>query len=102
MEPQSNSSWSSSSSTSLKSIACGGLNFNWHAAQAPHAKAKPAPKKVVKNDPKLVAAARELRDRWLEQYNSGEGVTTALGKYDVSRALSAPVAASLLPGPIAA
>ena len=24
----------------------------------------------VKNDPKLVAAARELRDRWLERVNS--------------------------------
>jgi GNAT superfamily N-acetyltransferase len=49
------------------------------------AKPKPQPKPRAKNDPKLVAAARELRDRWLEQVN-----TTPLlpqGKYDVSRAL---------------
>jgi len=48
---------------------------------------KPAPKPRQKNDPKLVAAARELRDRYLEQIN-----TTPLlsqGKYDVARALSA-------------
>ena len=33
-----------------------------------------APKRNVKNDPKLVAAARELRDRWLERVNAGEYV----------------------------
>jgi hypothetical protein len=40
-----------------------------------------------KNDPKLVAAARELRDRWLERVNAGEYVLEADGKYDVTRAL---------------
>jgi hypothetical protein len=44
-----------------------------------------------KNDPKLVTAARELRDRWLEQMNAEErspieqGGHIAQGKYDVSR-----------------
>jgi hypothetical protein len=28
-----------------------------------------AERRLVKNDPKLVAAARELRDRWLERVN---------------------------------
>ena len=40
-----------------------------------------------KNDPKLIAAARELRDRWLEHVNSGEFLLEGAGKYDVTRAL---------------
>src|SRR5688500_8163903 len=37
---------------------------------------KPAKKKreKIKADPKLVAAARELRDRWLEHVNDGQYV----------------------------
>jgi hypothetical protein len=48
-------------------------------------KCKPAKKKreKVKADPAHVAAARELRDRWLEQVNTGR--VTGEGKYDVSR-----------------
>jgi hypothetical protein len=38
-----------------------------------------------KNDPRLIAAARELRDRWLEQVNSGQ--VSGEGKYDISRQL---------------
>jgi hypothetical protein len=41
-----------------------------------------------------VAAARELRDRWLERVNAGEHVLAGGGKYDVSRALAAPSSAS--------
>jgi GNAT superfamily N-acetyltransferase len=45
----------------------------------------------AKNDPKLLAAARELRDRWLEQVNAPGGASVLVeagrGKYDVSRAL---------------
>jgi hypothetical protein len=41
----------------------------------------------LKNDPKLVAAARELRDRWLERVNATP--VGAQGKYDVSRQLEA-------------
>ena len=55
---------------------------------------KPREKKPkAKNDPRLVAAARELRDRWLEQLNGGGGGETELlptGKYDLTRALPAP------------
>ncbi len=62
-----------------------------------HADAKPAEPAVKpkrerrRNDPKLVAAAREWRDRYLEQVNAGlilpEGAGG--GKYDVSRQLEA-------------
>lgn len=44
-----------------------------------------------KNDPKYIAAARELRDRYLEQFNSGMLLPSAATKYDVARQL-APVA----------
>ena len=43
------------------------------------------PRRKAKADPKLVAAARELRDRWLERVNAAEVVSE--GKYDVGRAL---------------
>lgn len=51
---------------------------------------KPRPAKAEKPpapkfDPKFLAAARELRDRWLEQVNTGSYVLEAHGKYDVSR-----------------
>jgi hypothetical protein len=47
-----------------------------------------------KHDPKYIAAARELRDRFLEQINSGgpgseRMLPAARGKYDVSRQLDA-------------
>ena len=38
-----------------------------------------------KNDSKLVAAARELRDRYLEQLNAGRVLPA--GRYDVAVAL---------------
>jgi len=42
----------------------------------------------------LVAAAREFRDRCLDEVNSGRMLPSANGKYDVSRQLAAaPVAA---------
>ena len=50
--------------------------------------AKPKPQKL-KNDPKFIAAARELRDRYLEEVNSGRMLPSANGKYDVSRQLDA-------------
>jgi hypothetical protein len=56
----------------------------------------PTPRTKVKNDPKLVAAARELRDRWLEKVNSGHYLPEASGKYDVSKELSAPVPKEIL------
>jgi hypothetical protein len=57
--------------------------------------------RVTKNDPKLVAAARELRDRYLEQINANQ--LASQGKYDVSRGM--PVereSLPALPAPIAA
>jgi hypothetical protein len=66
------------------------------APAAPIEPAKPA-KKIrekkpkAKNDPKLAAAARELRDRYLEQINAGGAGTPAMlgpaGKYHVTRSL---------------
>jgi hypothetical protein len=53
-------------------------------------KPKREPRQKVKNDPKLVAAARVLRDRWLERVNSGEQLALeSRGKYEVSRSVGA-------------
>jgi hypothetical protein len=64
-------------------------------------KPKREKKPKAKNDPKLVAAARELRDRWLEHINSGAKLLDAQGKYDVSRQLESragePATAGVLP-----
>ena len=47
---------------------------------------KPRGKKLgAKNAPKLVAAARELRDWWLEHVNAGGMVLECGGKYDLAR-----------------
>jgi hypothetical protein len=62
--------------------------------RATRAKAGKRPK--VKNDPKHVAAARELRDRYLEHVNAAQGKTALAartGKYDVSRILSSTLSA---------
>jgi hypothetical protein len=62
----------------------------------PAVQEKKKPKKqTVKNDPKLIAAARELRDRWLERVNSGTNAITGGGKYDLTRSLEAPVPAQM-------
>jgi hypothetical protein len=44
----------------------------------------------VKNNPRLVAAARELRERWLERVNADPSALSSEGKYDVGKALAAP------------
>jgi hypothetical protein len=95
------------------SITQGGLHFAAPkpavAESEPKAKGDKRPKvkaPKVKNDPKLVAAARELRDRWLERVHADPSVLTSGGKYDVTRAL--PNAAiqtenlPALPAPLAA
>ena len=51
------------------------------------AKPPKAKREKQKNDPKYVAAARELRDRYLDEVNSGRCLPAANGKYDVSRSL---------------
>lgn len=53
-------------------------------------KPKKPKKPKQKNDPKYIAAARELRDRYLEEVNTGRLLPpAAYGKYDVSRQLDA-------------
>ena len=47
-----------------------------------------------KNDPKYVKAARELRDRFLEQVNVDRLLPAACGKYDVSRQLEGPASSN--------
>jgi hypothetical protein len=60
-------------------------------------KPKRQPKPRTKTDPKLIAAVRELRDRWLEQMNAGEFVL-ADGRYDVARIeAQSPAPQRLLP-----
>lgn len=57
-------------------------------AEQKKAAKKKEPKPRFKNDPQLVAAARELRDRYTEQINAGLLLPpSACGKYDVSRQL---------------
>lgn len=76
---------------SRNSISAGGLRFGPppEVKQAEEAKEK-KPKMRYKNDPQYVAAARELRDRYIEQINAGLLLPpSACGKYDVSRALEA-------------
>ena len=51
----------------------------------PPLKPKREKKPKVKLDPAHVAAARELRDRYLERFNSG--MVLPAGKYDVARAI---------------
>ena len=65
------------------------------------AKMPPVRKAKAKVDPVLLAKARELRDRYLEQFNSG--LVLQGGKYEVTRALPAPARmAERLPLPYAA
>jgi ribosomal protein S18 acetylase RimI-like enzyme len=53
-------------------------------AQAAPEKPKRQKATRAKTDPMLVAAARELRDRWLEQMNAGE-FALADSRYDIAR-----------------
>ncbi|MEO6567637.1 MAG: hypothetical protein ABIO94_02640 [Opitutaceae bacterium] len=43
----------------------------------------------AKNDPQMVQAARELRDRWLEYVNAEASGLIGTGKYEIARALPA-------------
>jgi len=78
-------------------ISAGGLRFAAPKAEVVEEKPKRGPKQKVKNDPRLIAAARELRDRWLERVNSGQYLPQAAGKYEVSKALAAPALAEPAP-----
>jgi len=57
------------------------------------------PRPRMKNDPRHVAMARELRDRYLEQVNSGAIELPCNGKYDVRRRMEAPSPLTPLPPP---
>jgi hypothetical protein len=65
----------------------GGLRFGAVQVGGDGEKKIKEPRKKTRNDPKLVAAARELRDRWLEEVNAGAAMLVGNGKYDVSRQL---------------
>jgi hypothetical protein len=62
------------------------------SAPVPEVKAKEVHKVKRKNDPKRVAAARELRDRWMERVNADPSLLLPHDKYEVSRELPAPAA----------
>jgi hypothetical protein len=70
-----------------------GVKYVDRADYVPPEPAEAKPKKPrkprQKHDPKMVSAARELRDRYLDQVNSGMLLPPANGKYDVSRQLEA-------------
>jgi len=74
-------------------VMSGGLQFSAPVVPvvAPIPTNKEAPDKPkrtkVKNDPRYVKAARELRDRWLEQVNSGQLMLQSNAKYDVRRVM---------------
>ncbi len=72
-----------------KSRSCGGFYFG----KPPKVESEvEKPKKIKKNDPALAGKARELRDRYLEQFNApGSTIAPALsqGKYDVVRLVEA-------------
>ena len=63
-------------------------------------RAERAARPRVKVDPRLVAAARELRDRYLEQLNRDGGQITANAKYDVGRGQPAGLAGDARPTPL--
>ena len=72
---------------------------------APTVAAKPMREKKgrSKADPKLIAAARELRDRWLEHVAIDPHALLAQGgggKYDLRRALPAPQPEEVSPSPL--
>lgn len=79
-------------------ITRGGVKYIERADAEEEAVEQPKPKRPrkprQKHDPKYIAAARELRDRYLEEVNSGGSnmlSPASYGKYDVSRQLeSAP------------
>ena len=65
--------------------SCRGLRFVVAESSRPGAEAEARAKPKVKNDPRLVAAARELRDRWLERVDADASALLIEAKYDVSR-----------------
>jgi hypothetical protein len=90
---------------SSSAISLGGLRAMpvKQAVQPALPKPKSAPKPKRKNDPRLLAAARELRDRWLEQVNADPRLLPSVGKYEVGKQLDVrpqpnPRQPAVLPG----
>jgi hypothetical protein len=74
-----------------RAISAGGLRFATTVPSVIEEKVEVKEKKPKqKNDPRLVAAARELKDRWLEEINSGQYLPMANGKYEVCRGIEGP------------
>ena len=59
---------------------------------------RPPKKQKAKNDPRLIAAARELKDRWLEHVNANPAALASAGKYDVGRAIASDATATFAEG----
>jgi len=64
-----------------------GSTLRFGTVKAVVEKPEKEPKAKVKLDPRMKEAARELKDRWLEQVNSGMYLPMANGKYEVSRGI---------------
>jgi len=61
-------------------------------------KARGGPKRpTTKCDPKIIAAARELRDRYLEQINSSGCALMPAGKYELSKLIASKSLGSTVP-----
>jgi hypothetical protein len=76
-----------------------GLFFGPPPTQAvPKAKPEKKKREKVKADPRHVAAARELRDRWLERVNADPSLLASQCKYDVSKALTSPASKAATAG----
>ena len=62
--------------------------FSFAAPPPPKPAKEPKPKpQRVKNDPRYAAAAREIRDRWLEKITREPDLLAPAGKYDLARHL---------------
>ncbi len=81
---------------------CGGLMFaspepvEMKIEKPKRATRERVPRAKIKNDPKFVSAARELRDRWLEKVNSDPAaLPVAATKYQVCKTSTSSVEATL-------
>jgi hypothetical protein len=66
-----------------------GFSFAAPPPPVPAKEPKPKPQRV-KNDPRYAAAAREIRDRWLEKITREPDLLAPAGKYDLARQLPDP------------
>jgi len=91
--------------TAFKAIGGSGLRFGAAkvdvvespVVEAAKPKRAKSPKPKAKNDPTHVAAARELRDRYLDEVNAGRCEITPGGKYAVRRAIAGAVEVEPMP-----